>query len=549
MSRKVFILGVDGAPLRLLRDWAEKGALPTFARLFSEGAYGDLESVYPPVTAPAWTSFLTGRNPGKHGISDWYARAPGSYRLRPVDSTYIKSATMWDEAREGGRKVVSLGLPMNYPPPQVDGIIVSGLESPGGKCYSFPESIQDEVARVVPEFRTHLSEAYRPGRAEPVIKDLLDLVDVQSRLAKHFLRTAEWDLFVLQQQASDWSMHFFWHCMDSQHPRYTAKEARLYGDVIQRVFRRIDDGLGEILELLPPDTDVVVVSDHGFGSLEKFVFINNWLMQLGLLHLKKDPATRVKRVLFDLGITPDILYRAAERLGMNKLAFRAGKALRYNLLSTLFLSQNNIDWSRTKAYSVGSVGQVYVNLKGREPEGVVEPGGDYEAVRDQIISAIPRLADPDTGETVISRAVRKEEMYHGPYLDTLPDVLLFTRDFRYQGGGLSEFMSNRLVAPSFAFTGTHRMEGVLMAYGPSIKPGPTTGASILDIAPTVLHLLGLPVPEDMDGRVLVECLSDGASQGVAHKEQASAQADRGTGYSREDELEIAQRLRDLGYIE
>lgn len=549
MSPRVFVLGVDGAPLSLMRRWAEEGHLPTFQRLLSEGAFGDLESVFPPLTAPAWTSFLTGRNPGKHGVGDWYVTTPGSYRLRPVDSRSIRCSTIWDEVREGGKKIVSLGLPMNYPPPEVEGIVVAGLESPGSGCAAFPESVQAEVMRVIPDFRTRLREAYRPGRAEPVIHDVLSLVDIQSKLAQHFLHTAEWDLFVLQQQAPDWAMHFFWHCMDTGHPRYTEEEARRYGDAILRVFKRIDQGFAKIVESLPPHTDVMVVSDHGFGPLDKFVYLNIWLMSLGLLQLKRDPLTRVKRLLFDLGVTPSALYRLAERTGANKFAFRAGKESRYKILSRLFLSQDNIDWPRTKAYSIGNIGQVYVNVKGREPEGSVEPGAEYEAVRDEIMASALAWTDPDTGENVISRAERKENVYSGPYMDELPDVLLFPREFRYQGAGLSEFMSNRLMGHTFAFTGGHRMEGLLLAWGPHVQSRHIEQASIIDITPTILHLLGLPIPSDMDGRVLLECLDEAVAQGVDRKESASAASARGEGYSPEEEREVAQRLRALGYFD
>jgi predicted AlkP superfamily phosphohydrolase/phosphomutase len=549
MSARVFVLGIDGAPLAMTRRWAEEGHLPVFQRLLSEGAYGNLESVFPPLTAPAWTSFLTGRNPGKHGVGDWYVRNPGKYRLRPVDATSIKCSTIWDETREGGKKIVSLGLPMNYPLPRVNGIIVAGLESPGGGCSAFPESVEAEIMRVAPDFRTRLREAYRPGRSEPVIEDLLSLVDVQSKLAQHFLSTAEWDLFVLQQQASDWAMHFFWHCMDPEHPRYTVEEGRRYGDAILRIFQRIDDGLGKIMDALPPDADLLIVSDHGFGPLDKFVYLNIWLMKLGLLKLKRDPLTRAKRLLFDLGVTPSALYRLAERTGANKFAFRAGKESRYKILSRFFLSQDSIDWPRTRAYSVGNIGQIYVNLKGREPEGVVEPGDEYEAIRDRIISAALKWTDPDNGESVISRAERKDDVYTGPYVDELPDVLLFPREFRYQGAGLSEFMSNRLMGHAFAFTGGHRMEGLLLAWGPHIKPGPIEGASIMDMTPTILHLLGLPVPSDMDGRVLLDCLDEAVHQAVNRKEAASAASVQGDGYSPDEEREVAQRLRALGYFD
>lgn len=547
MSAKVFVLSCDGAPLFLVERWAREGHLPAFAKLLETGVKGDLESVYPPITGPAWTSFLTGRNPGKHGIGDWYVRAVDSYRLRPVDSTSIGCSTIWDECREGGKRIVSLGLPMNYPPPKVNGVVISGLETPGTRCATYPPETADEILRAVPGFRTHLHEVYRPGREQRALDDLLEITDIQNRVGLHMLNRDDWDLMVLHHQSSDWAMHFFWHAMDPNHPRHTPDARSAAGDAILRVFKEIDAGLQRILDRLDEGTNVIVISDHGFGILDKYLYLNNWLLQLGLLRLKRDRSTRVQRALFERGFTPSNLYRMAERVGVHKFAFRMGKASRVSLLSRMFLSQDNIDWDATKAYSVGNIGQVYVNLRGREPRGCVAPGDAYEAVRDQVIETALTLEDPETGERVIERAYRKEELYSGQYVDDLPDVLLFPRELRYQAGGLSQFMSNRLMEPSFAYTGGHRMNGVLMMQGPGIAAGEVDGARLIDVAPTLLHLLSLPVPDDMDGIVLEPARA--AAEEVGRRADAATREGAGEGYSAEEEREIAERLKSLGYVE
>ena len=549
MTRKVFVLSCDGTPLFLLQRWAQEGHLPTFKRLLDEGAIGDLESVFPPITGPAWTSFMTGRNPGKHGVADWYVRSENSYKLRPVDSRFVSASTLWDECREGGKRIISLGLPMNYPPPEVDGIVVSGLETPGTQCAAYPPEVGEEILRAVPGFRTHLQEVYRPGQEQRAIDDLLEITDIQSNVALHFVDRDDWDLMVLHHQSSDWAMHFFWHAMDPEHPRHTPEAKAAAGDAILDVFKRIDAGFAKILERLDDDTNVIVVSDHGFGVLDKYLYLNNWLLQQGLLRLKTDAATRVRRGMFRSGFTPSNLYRIAEKVGVNKFAFRMDKAKRVNLLSRAFLSSDNIDWPSTQAYSVGNIGQIYVNLRGREPQGCVEPGAEYEALRDRLITEALQLADPETGETVIESAHRKEELYDGPHLEQMPDILLFPRGFRYQAGGLSQFMSNKLMEPSFAYTGGHRMNGVLLMQGPDVKPGGVEGARLIDMAPTILHLLSLPVPADMDGTVLSQALS--VEQEVALRGDAAAHTTQSAseGYSEEEEREIAERLKSLGYVE
>ena len=549
MAPKVFVLSCDGAPLFLVERWAREGHLPAFASLLEGGAKGDLESVYPPITGPAWTSFMTGRNPGKHGVADWYVRSQGSYKLRPVDSTSIGVSTIWDEAREGGKRIISLGLPMNYPPPKVNGIVVSGLETPGTQCATFPPEVGERITKAIPTFRTHLQEVYRPGGEKRAIDDLLEITDIQSDVALHMLDTEEdWDLLLLHHQSSDWAMHFFWHAMDPEHPRYSDASNAAAGNAILDVFRRIDDGLGRILSKLPEDTTVLVVSDHGFGVLDKYLYLNNWLLELGLLKLKVDAKTQITRAMFKMGFTPSNVYRLAEKLGLNKFAFRMDKTSRVNILSKMFLSSDDIDWPATQAYSVGNIGQVYVNLKGREPQGRVAQGREYEEVRDRIIASALELTDPDTGEKVIEKAQRKEEVYSGPFTHDLPDVLLVPQGFRYQAGGLTQFMSNRLMEPSFAYTGGHRMNGILLLSGPGVEPGEVDGARLIDIAPSILHLLGLAVPADMDGVVLPQLRGDEAS--VATRPDAAAATDSASdGYSEEEEREVAERLRSLGYVE
>lgn len=546
MAAKVFVLSVDGAPLYLLERWASEGHLPAFQEVLERGASGALRSVFPPITGPAWTSFMTGRNPGKHGVADWYVRVKDSYRLRPVDSTSISCSTIWDECREGGKRTITLGLPMNYPPPKVNGVMVSGLETPGTKCATYPPEVAEEVVSAVPGFRTHLNEVFRPGQEQRAIDDLLEITDVQNRVALHFL-DQDWDLMLLHHQSSDWAMHFFWHAMDREHPRYTLAAEAAAGDAILQVFKRIDSGFRSILDRLNDETEVVVISDHGFGILDKYLYLNNWLMQRGLLRLKAGLSTRIQQSLFKRGFTPSNLYRAAEKIGANKFAFRMNKQSRVSLLSKAFLSQDNIDWSRTKAYSVGNIGQVYVNLRGREPQGCVDPGAPYEAVRDQIIDEALKLKDPDTGELVIEEAYRKEDIYSGPFVDEMPDVFLFPRGLRYQAGGLSQFMSNKLMEPSFAYTGGHRMDGVVLAMGPRVTPGDIEDARLIDMAPTLLHLLGLPVPTDMDGVVLPNLKPP--DEDVSRKTEAASRDSSSEGYSAEEEREIAERLKSLGYVE
>ncbi len=552
LERRVFALGLDGATLDLIRPWADEGKLPTFARILKEGSHGRLMSTIPPVTGPAWVSFMTGRNPGKHGVGDFLQRTSGTYRRALVDSSSIRAEPFWVTAGRWGKKVGVLNVPVTYPPYEVNGVLVSGLLTPRSSVrFTYPEGLAQEIEQAVGRYRVNLDHFYTKGNADRFLADVNSLIDQRTRTAEYLMNRYEWDFFMVHYIATDWVQHFLWHCMDRTHPRFDEAEAELYGDAILKVYQRIDAALGELMSRLDRDTLLLVMSDHGFGPFYKYVYLNNWLLQSRLLSLKKGPSTRLKYLLFRLGLTPSTLYRALARLMLVKVAFKASKKQRYDLLSTFFLSGNDIDWGKTKAYSSGNVGQVFINVKGRESQGVVEPGREYQELREQIISMLGDLTDPETGNQVMEHIYRREEVYSGPYVDQLPDILLLPRNLEYIATGLSEFVSNAVIAPSFAYSGTHRMYGTFMLWGDGVKEGLTAeDAAIIDMAPTILHLLGLPVPRDMDGRVLTGLLDEefAASRPVRYSDEEQVPGISGTGLSEEEAEEVKDRLRSLGYV-
>jgi predicted AlkP superfamily phosphohydrolase/phosphomutase len=293
------------------------------------------------------------------------------------------------------------------------------------------------------------------------------------------------------------------------------------------------------------------MSDHGFGPFYKYIYLNNWLLENKLLSLGRGLTTRLKYALFSMHVTPSSLYRLLDRLGLVRAAFKASKKQRHDLLATFFLSWRDIDWTKTKAYSFGNVGQIFINLRGREPQGIVEPGEEYAELREQIISMLAELRDPETGAQLAEHIYRREEVYSGEQAKELPDILLLPLNMEYGATGLSAFVSNQVVAPSFAYSGSHRMEGVFMLSGHGVRPGSVVqGAQIVDMAPTILHLLGLAVPRDMDGRVLTEAFDQGflATRPVEYSDEAAIPGPVGRGLSEEEAEQVTERLRGLGYV-
>lgn len=546
------MIALDGATLDLVEPWARAGKLKTLATFFEAGVSARLESVIPPITGPAWASFVTGKNPAAHGVGDWWYKRSGSYDLLPVNSTRIRTPTLWDLLTASGKRVAAINVPMTYPPPKANGVIVSGLLTPTNRgAYTYPAGFREELLKAVPDYRMNLETFYAPGRAEPFMNDLLDLIRVRSEAARFIYRRESPELFMVHYIATDWVQHALWHAMDPTHPKHDPVEAATFGDAILRIYQQIDAELEKLLAELDPNTTVFVMSDHGFGPLYDYIYLNTWLLQKGWLVLKNDPATRLKHLLFNLGLVPTNLYRLASRLGLGSAAVSAGKETQYNVLKTFFLSSQNIDWSRTRAYSVGNIGQIFLNVRGREPEGIVDPEGDYESTRAALIQELHGLNHPKDGRPLADHIYRREEIYHGPFLEEMPDILLMPRNLEFQAAGLSEFLSNRVAEPSFIYSGGHRMDGTLLMKGAPIRAkAELASARLIDLLPTLLYLMDVPLLKDLDGRVLLEALTEEAVRvrSIRYEEGEAKTFTSENVYSDQESDAINERLRALGYL-
>jgi predicted AlkP superfamily phosphohydrolase/phosphomutase len=253
-------------------------------------------------------------------------------------------------------------------------------------------------------------------------------------------------------------------------------------------------------------------------------------------------------------VTPAALYGLMVRLGLARQRVGRFRGKQTSVLErfaeSAFLSRRHIDWSRTKAYSQGNFGQIFVNLKGRQPQGCVDPK-DLRSYLDDLKAGLREIPHPETGEPLVEAIYEREELYHGPHSHLAPDLTVVPKDWRYRTIGLHDFTTNTVIGPAFGPTGDHRTTGVLIAHGPAFRAGSTPeGATLLDIAPTVLHLLGVPVPADMDGRVLTEILDPSVVPAAVGREEAVSHGAEpvGVGYSGEDEAAVQKRLADLGYL-
>lgn len=529
----------------------EAGYLPNLARLCAEGACGPLTTTLPPVSASAWTSFATGTNPGKHGLVDFVAPERGGYAVTITNARARAQPTLWDLLSRAGRPVAVAGVPGTYPPTPVNGVLIACFLAPGPQSdYTYPPELKQELRQQVGDFPLSPSEAHRSHSVERFAEDMRACAAGRMAAFRHLLQNKPWDLGVMVFLSPDMLQHELWHLLDPSHPRHDAALAPAARQAALSLFQDLDRYLGELMDLAGEDTTVILMSDHGFGPFDRFLHLNNWLREQGWLKLKRGPKTALKLLAFCLGFTPLNVLKVLSALGLGGMRARVRGGKSGSLLRRLFLSFQDVDWSRTQAFAVGNFGQVYINTVGERTQGCVHPGAEYENLRDAIAKAALALRDPETGSPVVTKVHRREEIFQGDQLKWLPDLIVHTDRRRYVSFGHADFGSNRLLENAFGQSGHHTMQGILAMRGPHVRPGVTLDeAHILDLAPTILYLLGQPIPETMDGRVLGQALVAPPDEGSLWRSPAAEVAEVETpGYTPEDEEAVRRRLQDLGYL-
>jgi len=554
---RVLVIGLDGATLDLIGPWAEAGYLPTLADLMSRGGYGRLRSVLPLVSSAAWTTFMTGANPGKHGVFDFVYRDADSYRLRPVTSRRIALPTLWRVLGEQGRRVGVLNVPMTYPPEAVNGFLVSGLGTPDFQSFTYPPELGKDLQRSGYRINRRVYQHWR--NEEAYLQDTYDITERLTDAALSLLRKGPWDFFFVVYRGTDEMAHAFWRHMDPSHPEHDLAQFNLYGDAILNYYQVLDRHLGDLIAASGDDTTVFVVSDHGSGPLYKEVFLNEWLRQEGYL-ASRSPSW-YRRFLGRVGLTRSNISRFLRELHMARVESLIKNLLGDHIEWLPRVSWTDfgegIDWPNTRAYSFGYQGQIYVNLAGREPQGIVESGAEYELLRDELIEALGSLTDPADGQPIVDAVLKREEIYQGPHLEDAPDLLIIMRDFAYITRLGYEFgnSSGEIVGTSRIHeSGGHRLDGILIAAGPGIATVSEEHASawLGDIAPTILHVLGCAVPSFVDGQVLrnwlVPSLADQAIRTYPSRWNSSGSTRREGKASGSGDEEVLRRLSDLGYL-
>jgi predicted AlkP superfamily phosphohydrolase/phosphomutase len=453
------ILGLDCAePSLVLERWRDR--LPTLAGLMERGAYGRLTSVIPPITVPAWSCMMASRTPGDLGVYGFRNRSDHSYdALFIANGTAIKEPRLWDLATRRGKRSIVLGVPGTYPPRPLNGVLVTCFLTPSTESqYTFPPMLKREVEQVVGEYLFDTKE-FRTEKKDWLLEQIYEMTDRRFALAEHLLEKKPWELFVMVEMGPDRMHHGFWKDMDPDHRKHEA--GGRFESAILDYHVHLDGLLGRLLAHADDDTSVLVVSDHGAKRMDGGIRVNEWLRREGFLATSREP-------------------NGAERL-----------------------ADVGVDWPRTTAWGDGGYyARIFLNVRGREPEGTVAPE-DYERVRDELARRLEAIPD-ENGNPIATRVFKPEEVYE-QVGGVAPDLIVHFGDLYWRavgtiGGeeGVHTFEND--TGPDDA---NHAQDGLLIMAGPGIEPGAREGMHLLDVAPTVLELLGIDVPAAMRGRSLL----------------------------------------------
>ncbi len=551
MGSRVLVVGFDGATFQVIRPLLEQGKLPNFRKIMEGGISGELLSVPNMISAAAWTSFATGKNPGKHGIFEFYERLPGAYQVRFLNAADRHAKSLWRLLSDQGLRVGVINVPMTYPCEKVNGFLIGGFEAPGVKSphFSYPDGLYAELVQQCGGYilEPGITSDIMAGREDRVLGKLRESIAFRQASVLYLMQKQPWDFFSVVFRETDSAQHCCWKYYDTTSPHYEREQADQYGDIIPTVYQRLDEALGALLKKVDNDTLVLVVSDHGFGFRQYGnACLNDWLENEGLLRYREGKKNGLMQAAYQ---------QVEKRLGRKskEQLVRLFSPLRDRVQSQLFFSR--LDWANTKAFADNVRETIYLNVKGRDPQGVVSPE-EYEPLRDHIIGRLLEVRDVRTGHKVVDKVWRREEIYSGHYVAKAPDLLIRWR-FSEPIWGLQS-PGKPACHPDFptqeqrAISGDHRPEGIFIAYQPGreVNPGrEISGVRLEDIAPTVLQALGQPIPEDMDGRVLSELFGEDGGEVTYTAAANDSREHQDQGYSAEEEEKIRQRLRALGYID
>ena len=506
---KLCIIGLDCLEPSLVTRWIDE--LPTFAWLRSIGAWGRMRSGIPPITVPAWSCMMSSRDPGALGIYGFRNRSGYAYNaLEFATSEWVKRDRLWDIFSARGQTCAVIGVPGTYPVQRVNGVMISDFLTPSlQNAWTYPPEFQSEVRSWLggEDYLFDVRD-FRSADKARILADIREMTTRRFAVAREVLARRKPDFFMMVEMGSDRIHHAFWHYMDAEHRRHEVSAE--FSSAIHDYYVQLDRELERLLQHIDlRDTAVLIVSDHGAKRLDGGICVNDWLRKEGYLVLKSEPPGPG---------TP--------------------------------LAKCDVDWSRTTAWGEGGYyARVFLNVKGREPQGIVEPAA-YERTRGDLGHHLETITD-DMGRPLKTVSYKPQRIY--PRVEGIaPDLITIFGDLHWRAVGTLGWNATHIFEND---TGPDEANHAQDGYFNLAVPGTPAAAGeraidILDIAPTLLKAVGMPIPGEMQGRVAsFQCQPEGATDGPAAQQPETGKSAAAPGYTKEETAEIEKRLAALGYLE
>jgi len=477
----LLIVGLDGASYNLCERWIEQGHLPNLARIKHEGRLLPLKSTIPSVSPVAWSTFMTGVNPGEHGVFGFFVpERTGPYEppthFRPVNSRDCRGERFWEKMNAAGLSTGIVGVPVTYPVQPVNGHMVAGLLAPhlSTPGATYPPGLGTEITDKVGPYRIVPRGIYAPGGEQALMRELHTCLELRGRLARYLLQNYHCDVHVFVLYETDVVQHKMWRFMDSSHPRYDASASKKWGSAIRDVYAHADSIIGELMEQLGKDDTIVVVSDHGGGPLHGTVHLNSWLRQEGYLVGTGSRGEWLSRLNAKWNFV-QLCTRIVGQLGV-LARINLGQESR-RVLASGFLRANSIDWERTVAYNLGFEGAIYL------------VGESHSEIAREVAEGLEGLQEPGNGGRLVESVHRAQDLYEGRLVEYAPSLILELAEGKYSAS--QKMFVSKLVSTG-ADSGAHSPTGILGVWGAGMA---TVGArprfNIQAVSELLLEIVGV----------------------------------------------------------
>ncbi len=546
MTQKVFLLGLDGATWQLLEVLMERGVMPNLKSMVARGVSGVLNSTIPYVTPVAWSSLLTGTRPSKHCIFGYNVieNREGMVIWLLANRSKLKTPTVMDMYSQLGRRVISLNMPMTYPPREEDGIIATGMMTPSSESrFFYPLDLMDELRargidyridiRLEGEDQGTLEErlaTYLADDATAFFDDLKSVTRAREDAVLYLMANKEWDLFQVNFISMDRIQHYLWREVTGDGP--SALKDRAYEH-----YAYVDSIIGRIVDALRGRATIVMASDHGFGDYHGNFYPAVWLKNLGYYAEVGDhrtPGLFIKSVLKKMGLSKKLL----------RVLEKSDKSLAKKLI---YIGTSRVDWKRTKAYAYVTNG-IRINVRGRDQFGTVNPGPELEAFRNDLKNRLMDLRD-ENGHRIMKDVHFIEDLYGVAELEEAPDLFFEFADDHFHTAYYTVTTAPRYIDKGYAWRqGDHRRDGIFLIAGEGVVPGKKFTADIEDVLPTIFFVQGLPQSDRFDGRILTEAFTPEYASSRESPPPCSYEAGSMEAPEEEDGEEVMDRLKGLGYI-